>query len=100
MNAVSNFEDHFLNAVTAVVMAPVAALYALFWFIEEAGKAIAPYSKHISFTLAFVALCVTFPMLPVGLAIVAALGWATYPRAPRNGGWDSRKSGVRHAATI
>lgn len=91
MNAVLTFEDHFLSTVTAVVMAPVSVLYALFWLIGQAGKAIEPYSQYIALALAFVALCVAYPLFPVGLAIVAALGWATYPRSPRTGGWDNRQ---------
>ena len=91
MNAVLTFEDHFLSTVTAVVMVPVSVLYALLWLIGQAGKAVEPYSQYIALTLAFVALCVAYPLFPVGLAIVAALGWATYPRSPRNGGWGNRQ---------
>lgn len=91
MNAVLTFEDHFLSTVTAVVMAPVSMLYALLWLIGQAGKAVEPYSQHIALTLAFVALCVAYPLVPVGLVIVAAFGWVTRPRSPRTGGWDNRQ---------
>ena len=89
MNAALRFEENLLNAVTAIVMAPVAALYALFWLVEEAGKAIAPYFAHIGLALAIAGaawLFVAVPALPLGLAITAVVGWATMPRSPR-GGW-------------
>lgn len=36
-----------------------------------------------------VALRVACPLLPLGLAITALVGWVTYPRSPLNGGWDA-----------
>jgi len=39
-------------------------------------------------TVGAVALCVACPLLPLGLAITALVGWVTYPRSPRHGGWN------------
>ena len=72
-----------LDLVTAAVMAPVAALYGLVWLIWQALVLLWPYRRYIALTIvaaAFVALCVACPALPLGLAITAAVGWATYPR--------------------
>lgn len=40
-------------------------------------------------TVGAVALCAAFPALPAGLAITALVGWVTYPRSPRSGGWEA-----------
>jgi hypothetical protein len=86
---VSKLESNLLDLVTAVVMAPVAALYGLAWLIWQGAVLLWPYRKYIGLALAiagFVAVCWACPALPLGLAITAVVGWATMPRSPR-GGW-------------
>ena len=80
------FESHLLDLVTAVVMAPVAALYGLVWLLWQGCMLLWPYRRYIALAIvaaAFVALCVACPGLPLGLAITAVVGWATYPRTVR-----------------
>lgn len=90
MNATAlKFEANLLDMVTAVVMAPVAALYGLAWLIWQGAALLWPYRKHIGLALAIAGaawLFVAVPALPLGLAITAVVGWATMPRSPR-GGW-------------
>lgn len=85
MNATAlKFENNLLDLVTAVIMAPVAASYSLVWLIWQGCVLLWPYRKHIGLALAFagvVALFVAFPLLPLGLAITGAVGYATYPRS-------------------
>ena len=86
MNAVSTFENNLLDAVTAVVMAPVALL----WLLCQAVMALWPYRKYIGLALAIAGaawLFVACPALPWGLAITAVVGAVSYPRSPRAGGW-------------
>ena len=79
----TTFENNLLDLVTAVVMAPVAALYSLVCLIWQGCVLLWPYRRYIALATvaaAVVALCVACPALPLGLAITAAVGWATYPR--------------------
>lgn len=79
----TTFENNLLDAVTAIVMAPIALIHGLLWLLWRGCLAVWPYRKHIALAMAFagvVALFVAFPLLPLGLAITAAVGWATYPR--------------------
>ena len=83
MTTVLKFESNLLDAVTAFVMAPIAAAYCLVWLIWQGCTLLWPYRRYIALATvaaAFVALCVACPALPLGLAITAAVGWATYPR--------------------
>lgn len=87
---VSTFENNLLDAVTAVVMAPVGALYGLAWLIWQGGVLLWPYRRYIAMAIvaaAFVAACWACPALPLGLAITAVVGAVSYPRSPRAGGW-------------
>ena len=73
MNATAlKFENNLLDLVTAIVMAPVAALYGLAWLIWQGAVLLGPYRKHIGLALA--------------IAGGAWLFVATMPRSPR-GGW-------------
>lgn len=85
---VSTLESNLLDLVTAVVMAPVAALYGLAWLIWQGAVLLWPYRRYIALAIvaaAFVALCVACPALPLGKAITAAVGWVSYTRSPRAG---------------
>ena len=87
---VTKFESNLLDAVTAIVMTPVAAVYWLLWLLWQGVVVIAPYRKYIGLALAGMGLAwlfVAVPALPLGLALVGAYGWATMPRSPLTGGW-------------
>lgn len=43
---VTKFESNLLDAVTAIVMTPVAAVYWLLWLLWQGVVAIAPYRKY------------------------------------------------------
>lgn len=79
----TTFENNLIDAVTAIVMAPVQALIGLLWLAWQGCKAIWPYRKYIGAAAAFVAFlgcCWALPALPLGLAITIAFGLATMPR--------------------
>ena len=80
----TTFENNLLDLVTAVVMAPVAALYGLAWLIWQGAVHVWPYRKHIGLALAIAGaawLFVAVPALPLGLAITAIVGYVTWPRS-------------------
>ena len=80
----TTFENNLLDLVTAVVMAPVAALYSLVCLIWQGCVLLWPYRRYIALATvaaAVVALCVAFPLLPLGLAITAVVGYVTWPRS-------------------
>ena len=80
----TTFENNLLDLVTAVVMAPVAALYSLVCLIWQGCVLLWPYRRYIALATvaaAVVALCVAFPLLPLGLAITAIVGYVTWPRS-------------------
>ena len=80
----TTFENNLLDAVTAIVMAPINALAGLLWLLWQGCKAVWPYRKYIGLVVALaaaVAVCVACPLLPVGLAITALVGWVTMPRS-------------------
>lgn len=79
----TTFENNLLDAVTAIVMAPIQAVAGLLWLLWQGCKLAAPYRKYIGLAIVAapgLAVCVACPLLPLGLAITAAVGWATYPR--------------------
>lgn len=79
----TTFETNFLDAITALVMIPIQIVAGLLCLLWQGLTALWPYRKHITLGAAvvgFTALCVAYPLLPLGLAITAAVGWATYPR--------------------
>lgn len=78
----TTFESNLLDAVTALVMAPITAVYGLLWLLWQGRKAVWPYRRYIAIAggiACAVALCVACPALPLGLGITAAVGWATMP---------------------
>ena len=80
----TTFENNLLDLVTAVVMAPVAALYSLVCLIWQGCVLLWPYRRYIALATvaaAVVALCVAFPLLPLGLASTAIVGYVTWPRS-------------------
>ena len=83
MTTTAYFENALLDAITALVMVPVNAAYCLVWLLWQGAVWLWPYRRYIALAIvaaAFVALCVACPMLPVGLAIIAAYAWVTMPR--------------------
>ena len=63
----------------AIVQGCVAVLWLMFQGIGHLWS----YRRLLAIAggvAAAVALCWAMPMLPLGLAIVGAFGWATYPR--------------------
>ena len=61
----------------------VGAIWAILAGIEAILRLIWRYRRGLSLCTAigvFVGVCVAVPMLPVGLALIAAFGWATWPR--------------------
>ena len=81
------FED--TNAgqlITALVMAPVSMLIALFWCLEQVAKLIIAFVRVAwrdvliaTSGVAMAALFVALPQLLIGLALVVAYGWAMKP---------------------
>lgn len=62
--------------LAAVVMALVAMSFALASALVRAWRPLALATGLAG----VVALCAAVPLLPLGLAIVALVGWVTYPR--------------------
>jgi len=66
-----------------LVMIPLRLLSGLLWAIV-AGLALLwrcrRYIATASLVVGAVLLCWSCPLLPLGLAITASFGWATYPR--------------------
>ena len=61
----------------------VGAIWAILAGIEALCGLIWRYRRAILFCTAIgaiLAVCVAVPALPVGLALIAAFGWATWPR--------------------
>jgi hypothetical protein len=80
----TTLENNLLDAITALVMAPVHLIHGLLWLAWQGCKLCAPYRKYIGLAVAFAAAvgaCVACPLLPLGLAITAAVGWVTMPRS-------------------
>ena len=79
-------ENNLLDAVTAVVMFPINLIHLLLWLIWRVAGSVWPYRWYIGLVAVLataVVVCVAVPLLPVGLAITAAVGWVTMPRDRR-----------------
>ena len=80
----TTFENNLLDLVTAVVMAPVAALYGLVCLIWQGCVLLWRCRQPIAWAGAVVGavgLCWACPLLPLGLAIVVIVGYVTWPRS-------------------
>ena len=84
MNATAlSFENNLLDLVTAIVMAPVAAIFGLLALLWQGCVLLWPYRRYIGAAVAiagFVAACWACPAFPLGLAITGIVGWVSYPR--------------------
>lgn len=79
----TQLETNLLDAVTFVVMAPLQLACGLLWLLYQCVKGITATGKagvYAAAIIGAVVLCAACPLLPVGLAIVAAFAWATMPR--------------------
>ena len=87
MNATAYFENVLIDALCdlcAIAMIPLTMLSGLLRAIAAGLGLMWRIRRYITTTvmvLGFVALCWACPLLPLGLAIVAVVGWATYPRS-------------------
>ena len=78
----TQLESNLLDFVTAVIMLPVNAVYALLWLLWQGCKLCAPYRGYIAKGAALAAtaaLLVACPALALGLLTTAAYGLITYP---------------------
>lgn len=83
------FEDNagamlLAAGVRTIVRLAIWAIWAVLQPLGALRCAVRPAGLFVAIVAA-VALCATYPLLPVGLAIVTAFGWATYPQGARNG---------------
>ena len=79
----SNIFIDALCDLCEIAMIPVRLLSGLLWAIVAGARQHWRCRRYIATTacvVGFVALCWAMPMLPLGLAIVGAFGWATMPR--------------------
>lgn len=81
-----NFQTILLDAIcdiAEIAMIPLRLFYGLLWAIAAGLGLLWRIRRYIATTtlvVGAVAVCVAFPAFPLGLAIVAAFGWATYPK--------------------
>lgn len=76
------------DAIRLLVWTLVAPFVAAFWLVAAMAAHWRPVALCAG-TVGAVVLCAAVPLFPVGLGIVAAVGFLTYPR-PRVS-WNSRK---------
>lgn len=83
---VSTIETTLLDALCDLcefVMIPLRLLSGLLWAIVAGLGLLWRVRRYIAtaaLAVGAVLLCWSCPLLPLGLAITAAVGWATYPR--------------------
>lgn len=91
MNAVLFVEENaFAQLAALLVRAMARACVWVLWLILQGALPLLRMWRPLSIcagTVAAVVLCAAVPMLPVGLAIVALVGWVTYPR--KRVSWNS-----------
>lgn len=80
------FEDTagapLIAGVRTIVRLAIWAIWAVLQPLLALRFAVRPAGLFVAIVAAVV-LCATYPLLPAGLAIVAAVGWATYPKGVR-----------------
>lgn len=72
-----------LADICSIVVAPLELMGAILGALAAVLGLLWRNRKRITLgalVVGFTALCVAYPLLPLGLAITAAVGWATYPR--------------------
>ena len=86
MNATA-FESVLIDAIcdiAEIAMIPLRLFSGLLWAIVAGAALLWRCRQPIAWAGAVVGavgLCWACPLLPLGLAIVGAFGWATYPRS-------------------
>ena len=89
MTTTAYFENVLIDALCdlgTLAALPLQMIGGLLWAIVSGCTLLWRCRCQIVCTLAmvaFVAACWACPLLPIGLCVVAAFGWATYPRAVR-----------------
>ena len=80
----SNIFIDALCDLCEIAMIPVRLLSGLLWAIVAGAKLLWRCRRYIATTacvVGAVALCWAMPMLPLGLAITAIVGYVTWPRS-------------------
>ena len=87
MNATAYFENVLIDALCdlcEIAMIPLRLFSGLLWAIVAGAKLLWRCRRYIAtaaLVVGFCALCVAMPLLPLGLAITAVVGYVTWPRS-------------------
>lgn len=83
MSTTLSFTNTTFDILIGVI---VGAIWGILAGLEALLRLAWRHRRGISACLAIsagVAICVAYPLLPLGLGITALFGWVTYPRAVR-----------------
>lgn len=90
MTTTAYFENVLIDALCdlgTIAALPLQAIGGLVWALVAFAALLWGCRRQIVCTLAmvaFVAACWACPLLPLGLAITAVVGWATMPKGARH----------------
>jgi hypothetical protein len=90
MNAVLMLEENTGAQLIALAVRAMARLVVwLVWTVLQGAVALCSWWRPFALAallVGAVALCVACPLFPTGLAITAAVAWATYPKGGSSNG--------------